>query len=550
MFNWFLNLRTKIKLIILSGFLMSCTVMVACAGYVSNLESISAAENISVILNRSYQRVYSASSAMQKLDNEVLDFLSQDNSNNPNAVGQFILESEKSIKAYVDFVDIMNPNKVGDLDTDDAYKSSILRLKQGASKLSSQFNKAMSMLADHKYEAFRSYLVEVRPLLINSVQEFNFLNKEQIALVIKLSMQGASTTPLYISIGITIAALVLGYLISYMIGNYLTLCIRRQHNFMNEMQNGNFDFKIGAYNHDDFGMIIDKMKAMRDNLNKALSHVLSNSSKTQESLSQVAASSMNIVHASEECQGKTITVAAASEEMVSTNQDIARNCEDASNVANTTKQIIDRGVGIVQKSIDSIREQSHLIQANSEAVEKVAKQSKAINAIVSTIEEIAAQTNLLALNAAIEAARAGEAGRGFAVVADEVRALASRTAASTQEIAKMVSDIQHDAAAASESISDSVSSMEITTQETASVEQLMHDIVEHVNIVTTQITQIASAAEEQTAASNEISTNIHSITETSNGINDSAHQNDQIISDTCANLQQLQKSLSIFKISE
>lgn len=550
MFAWFFNLRTKVKLIILSGFLMACTVAVAITGYMANVSSIYAAENISVILNRSFQRVYNASMAMQKLDEEVLTFLSQDTSNSPNAVDQFSRKIEASVQSYLEFIDIMNPNKVGDLDTDAEYKASILRLKQGAEQLSQNFSQVVDLLATNKYKTFTKYLKEVRPLLMSALKEFGYLNQSQVALVIKISNESASVTPLYIGGAVTSIALILGFLISYMIGNYLTHCVQRQHTFMSSMQNGNFDFRIKDHYNDDFGMIIENIRQMRNHLNEALSSVLNNTERTQDTLAKVSASSMSIVHASEECQGKTLTVAAASEEMVSTTQDIAKNCEDASSVANTTKEIIDKGVGIVQHSIDSIREQSRLIQANSLAVDKVAKQSMAINAIVSTIDEIAAQTNLLALNAAIEAARAGAAGRGFAVVADEVRALASRTASSTKEIAQMVSDIQHDAAEASSSINDSVISMETTSQETASVEQLMHDIVEHINMVTTQITQIASAAEQQSAASNEISANIHSITQVSQGINDSAHENDQIIRETTENLEDLQRSLAFFKIAQ
>lgn len=541
-------MRTKAKLVLLSGFLLLCVIAVSVSGYIANLASVYAAENITVVLNRSYNRVYNTSVSMQKLDNHVLAFLSRDASDGMRATEEFLNNTKQGVKDFVAFVNIMNENKIGDFDSPPEYRERILKLKEKAKKVENSLDKTFAKLEEDRYATFRAYLTYLRPYLYESVSDIAFLNQAQINLVIKLATEGASMTPLYISFGITVGALILGIALSLIISRYIDICINRQQYFMTEMSQGNFTFDIHEYNHDDFGMIIDKIRVMRDNLNQALSQVLNDMEKTQDSLSSVSQASLAIVQDSEDCQNKTLTVAAASEEMVSTTQDIAKNCEDASSFSNTTKHIIDQGVELVQNSINSIRQQSSLVQANSVSVEKVAKRSMDINAIVNTIEEIAAQTNLLALNAAIEAARAGEAGRGFAVVADEVRALASRTASSTQEIAKMVSDIQHDAAEASSMINDSVIAMESTTQETEAVEHLMHDIVEHVDSVNTQITQIASAAEEQTAASNEISTNIHVITDVSQTINNAAHSNDNIISQTVANLDELKRSLSVFKI--
>ena len=116
------------------------------------------------------------------------------------------------------------------------------------------------------------------------------------------------------------------------------------------------------------------------------------------------------------------------------------------------------------------------------------------------------------MNAAIEAARAGEAGKGFAVVADEVRSLASRTSASTSDIITMVTEVQHDASAANDSITKSVSEMDELAASSAAVENLLHDIISKVTSVDTQINQISTAVEQQNTATSEISSNMQNIT--------------------------------------
>ena len=179
--------------------------------------------------------------------------------------------------------------------------------------------------------------------------------------------------------------------------------------------------------------------------------------------------------------------------------------------SNQSQDIIREGVDQVEFVINDIRAQADKTKKDAELIAALLEQSNRIGTIVQTIEDIASQTNLLALNAAIEAARAGEAGKGFAVVADEVRALASRSSASTQEITKMVSQIQTDANNANDSMVQSSTEMENLAQKAAGVTAILNDIIDHVGNVNSQIGQIATAAQQQTTATAEISNNMQGV---------------------------------------
>jgi methyl-accepting chemotaxis protein len=153
------------------------------------------------------------------------------------------------------------------------------------------------------------------------------------------------------------------------------------------------------------------------------------------------------------------------------------------------------------------------VNATSRTVESLGARSDQIGAIVGTIEDIADQTNLLALNAAIEAARAGEQGRGFAVVADEVRALAERTTKATREISEMIKAIQSETKGAVGAMEEGVREVQQGTEEAAKSGSALQEILDHINAVSLQVNQIATAAEEQTATISEITNNINQISD-------------------------------------
>jgi methyl-accepting chemotaxis protein/hemerythrin len=183
-------------------------------------------------------------------------------------------------------------------------------------------------------------------------------------------------------------------------------------------------------------------------------------------------------------------------------------------------------------------------------VEGLGQRSDQIGAIVNTIQDIADQTNLLALNAAIEAARAGEQGRGFAVVADEVRALADRTTKATREISSMITAIQGETRTAVTSMGEGVDQVKQGTEETARSGEALEDILNMINELAMQISQIATAAEEQTATTHEITSNIQMITEVVNRNVENAHGTTAATGKLAEQVDQLHEMVGHFRLAK
>ena len=552
MLNWFYDLKSKTKLFILSASLIILTIIVAAISYKAVTAAVQASEDITVVINRSAARINALEDRLEAFDDTALAFmgyyLANESKFNGNMRVQYLQEADKIFQEIQQRASVINPNFIGNFDAPPAHHENLTALKKGVVDMQKSYETYRSRINTSVRAGIRQYLMDFRPQITQALERIKKGIDTADQKVISLADEGSDMRLAYLCIIAALIAVAVGTFLSWAISAYIVRCLNSQEKYLEEMCKGNFAFKVKTGHKDDMGEIINLIEQTRSTLNKALIEVIANSRKTRTSLGEVTRMSSEIGDKVADCEGKSITVSAASEQMLATTQDIAKNCEDASNMSQSTKGIIDSGVHQIQNTIGAIREQSTEMQANSTAVEKVAKRSLDINSIVNTINEIAAQTNLLALNAAIEAARAGEAGRGFAVVADEVRALASRTSASTQEIAGMVADIQTDAAAAAESIHKSVDRIEKASTDTAQVEATMKEMISHIDEVTLQITQIASAAEEQTSATNEISQHIQDISSLTKDVNDDSQNTLSIIDDTVNALNNLTESLKYFTL--
>ena len=226
---------------------------------------------------------------------------------------------------------------------------------------------------------------------------------------------------------------------------------------------------------------------------------------------QLAAQIAESDHNARETATRLTEAAAAINEMNATVQEVARNAAAAANLSVDTKNNAEKGEEIVQQSLESMQRVHKVSLELKEDMDQLSRHAQAINSVMTVISDIADQTNLLALNAAIEAARAGEAGRGFAVVADEVRKLAEKTMASTHDVGNAIRAIQESTAKSVASVDSAVQSITQTFEFSRESKQALEAIVSNAESSADQARAIAAASEEQSAASEEINRTIQQI---------------------------------------
>ena len=297
---------------------------------------------------------------------------------------------------------------------------------------------------------------------------------------------------------------------------------------------GDLSQDIQCSSRNEISAIVGGMAEMREQLRHIVQSLLDNTSALQGVAREATAIAAESSDGASRQQTETQSVATAMTEMASTVMEVANSATSAADAAEAANQRAVEGNAAVQRVTQSIEDLAGKVLSGSEAIRQVEQESDAIGRILDVIRGIAEQTNLLALNAAIEAARAGEQGRGFAVVADEVRTLASRTQDSTSEIQSMIERLQAGTQQAVNVMEESRGQAESTVDRAQSASEVLNAITEAVAQILSMNTQIATAAEEQSAVAEEINravVNISTIAEeTASGAQRANHANDRVAS--------------------
>lgn len=314
----------------------------------------------------------------------------------------------------------------------------------------------------------------------------------------------------------------------------LSLLIIRSINFpvnrlLSRMQNissgdGDLTARIPAYSKDElsqtagyFNIFIEKIQSII----KVSQNVIHEIDKVTNILAQASDKNMSMSTIQQE---QAELAATASNQMSQTIKEISENAEQAAHSATQANQHAQEGSQSILKTTQSVNELAEKITETGDVLEKLTKESDSIGEVLSVIQDIAEQTNLLALNAAIEAARAGEQGRGFAVVADEVRTLASKTQESTEEINNTITRLQAQANSAAQSIHQSKDKSQTTVEITQQTAEAINMVSQAIDTISDMNRSIASAVEQQSYSAASISDNIAEIAESSQVIKDNANK--------------------------
>lgn len=312
-------------------------------------------------------------------------------------------------------------------------------------------------------------------------------------------------------LGSSVLALLAGVLAAWVITRLIVTPLRAVTAVAQKIAAGDLVVQVMATRRDEIGQLMAAMQQMGTGLSRMVSGLqagIEQLSGSARALSTVTEQTNREVSSQKE---ETEQVATAMNQMTATVHDVARNAEEAANAARSADDRVDSGQQVVRQSLQRIELLAGSAVSATESIEGLSAEIQHIGTVLEVIKSVAEQTNLLALNAAIEAARAGEQGRGFAVVADEVRALARRTQQSTEEIERLVSTLRATAQSSVQQIKHSGELVKMAVSDALETESALGGIAAAVSLIQQMNQQIAAAAEQQSSVAEEINRSVTSI---------------------------------------
>ena len=405
----------------------------------------------------------------------------------------------------------------------------------------------------------------------------------------KVKMLAAQSKAITMAIAFVIGAVLIGVFVAFFIARGISNPVTKMAYIAEEISKGDIQHNIELNSKDEIGVLagsfrnlIDYMKdlagaaeqiadnnltvevepqsekdvlgssfkTMITNLNNILHQLNNTASEVVSAATEVASSSEQMSRGSRDQTDQITQISTAIEEMTVTIVESSKNAGEANSTADQAGQTAGDGAQIVSETIQGMQAIATVVRESGDSVSKLAESANQIGEIVSVIDDIADQTNLLALNAAIEAARAGEQGRGFAVVADEVRKLAERTGKATGEITDMIKGIQAGTNEAVQSMEKGVTEVDRGRELTDKAGSSLNEIVSMSGQVVDMIQQIATASEEQSSAAEQISQNMANIASIARESATGAEQSSAAAEQLNKNAEGMQQIVSKFKINE
>jgi methyl-accepting chemotaxis protein len=542
------DMKYRTKLLLIAGSAVLGIISVAMASFytLSQVKIGSEAYDL-IVLNKSIGSDLSrASLSLEDFRGFYLSI--QDNESNPAKVQELLSGIKEQERKF-----------------EDAHET--YRSKVHSPKLKEMLDGPLYTLAEQYFQIMNSEFIplvssgkyaEANALRIQKMNPVRLQQSEAVAEALKLvgehtkerEDEAASSVARGNTLMIVVALGVLGVigLVVFLVSSHISTQVEKLQAAARALADGDMTHRIEAESADELGEVGRALNQSFEKMGDAIGEISRHAETIASASEEISSSASQISSSSDTQKQQVMQVATAMQEMSSTVLQVSDNSTQAADNAQASGKIAIDGGKIVEETIVVIRELADSTRGTAHKIEELGKSSDSIGRIIGTIDDIADQTNLLALNAAIEAARAGEQGRGFAVVADEVRKLAERTTTATKEIAGMIETIQHETKSAVDAMRAETGRVDAGVEAASKAGEVLSAIITSAGTQHEMITHIATAATEQAAATEQVNGNMEQISRMVQQSAVSAEESAKACQDLSSLAFDLQQVVSKFKV--